>query len=128
MEILVVVRDAEKRKQLSKAANGQAHVASAPAVIAGVLTGPERIMMCGVPAYPVDLAIAMDHITLAAVEQGLGSCWIGAYNQEEARKVLGIPAKYMIVCLMTLGFPDDEGRPKTRKALKEIVCYDTFSE
>jgi nitroreductase len=124
----VVVRDAEKRKLLSKAANGQAHVAGAPVVIAGVSTSPERIMMCGVPAYPVDLAIALDHITLAAIEQGLGTCWIGAFNQEEARKVLGIPAKNMIVCLMTLGFPDDEGRPKTRKLFKEVICYDTYSE
>jgi nitroreductase len=124
----VVVRDPEKRKQLSKAANGQAHVAGAAAVIAGVSISPERIMMCGVPAYPVDLAIALDHITLAAIDQGLGTCWIGAFNQEEARKVMGIPSKCMIVCLMTIGYPDDEGRPKTRKTLKEVVCYDTFSE
>ena len=55
----VVVRDVEKRKQLSKAANGQAHVAGAPVVIAGVATGTDRIMMCGVPAYTVDLAIAL---------------------------------------------------------------------
>jgi len=124
----VVVRDIEKRKQLSKAANGQAHVAGAPVVIAGVATGADRIMMCGVPAYPVDLAIAIDHMTLAAVGQGLGSCWIGAFSQDEARKVMGIPDNYMIVGLLTLGFPADEGRPKTRKSLDEIVCYDTYSE
>jgi nitroreductase len=124
----VVVRDLEKRKQLSKAANGQAHVAGAPVVIAGVATSADRIMMCGVPAYPVDLAIAIDHMTLAAVDEGLGSCWIGAFSQDEARKVMGIPDNYMIVGLLTLGFPADEGRPKTRKSLNEIVCYDTYSE
>jgi len=124
----VVVKDAEKRKQLSKAANGQAHVAGAPVVIAGVATVPENMMMCGVPGYPVDLAIAIDHMTLAAVDAGLGSCWIGAFSQDESRKVMGIPDNYLIVCLLTLGFPADEGRPKTRKSLDEIVCYDTYSE
>ena len=124
----VVVRDAEKRKQLSIAANGQAHVASAPAVIAGVATLTDRMMMCGISTYPVDLAIAIDHMTLAAVSEGLGSCWIGAFSQEQAKKVIGVPDKYMIVGLLTLGVPVEEGRAKTRKSLKEIVCYDTFTE
>ena len=124
----VVVRDLEKRKQLSKAANGQAHVAGAPVVIAGVATKTDRIMMCGVPAYTVDLAIAIDHMTLAAVAEGLGSCWIGAFSQDEARKVMGIPDNCVIVGLLTLGFPTEEGRPKTRKSLDETVCYETYSE
>lgn len=124
----IVVRDLEKRKQLSKAANGQAHVASAAAVIAGVATSTARIMMCGVPAYPVDLAIAIDHMTLAAVAEGLGSCWIGAFSQDEAKRIMGIPNSCTIVCLLTLGFPAEEGRTKTRKSLEEVVCYDTYSE
>ena len=124
----VAVRDAETRKQLSKAANGQVHVASAPVVIAGVATSTVRIMMCGVPAYPVDLAIAIDHMTLVAVEEGLGTCWIGAFRQDEAREIMGIPDTCRIVCLLTLGFPAEEGRPKTRKSLEEVVCYDRYSE
>jgi len=124
----VVVKDAVKRVLLSEAANGQAHVASAPVVIAGVATVPDNMMMCGVPGYPVDLAIALDHMTLAAVDEGLGSCWIGAFSQEKARAVMEIPDSYLIVCLLTLGYPDDEGRPKTRNTLEEIVCYDTFKE
>jgi nitroreductase len=124
----VVVSDTEKRKKLSLAANGQTHVANAPIVIAAVAVETDRIMMCGVPAYPVNLAIAIDHMTLAAVDQGLGSCWIGAFSQDEVRKVLNIPDNCMVVCLLTLGFPADEGRPKSRKSLDEIICYDTFTE
>jgi len=100
-----VARDAEKRKQLSKTANGQAHVAGTPVVIAGAATETDRIMMCGVPAYPVDLAIAIDHMILAAVGQGPEICWIGAFSQKEARKVMGILDKCRIVCLLTLGLP-----------------------
>ena len=124
----IVVRDPEKRKLLSIAANGQPHVAGAPVVIAGIATDINRIMMCGLPTYQIDLAIAIDHITLAAVNEGLGTCWIGAFSQEQARKVLGVPDSYTIVGLLPLGFPAEEGRPKNRKSLDEIVCYETFSE
>lgn len=122
----VVVRDGEKRVLLSDASGGQAHVAAAPVVIAAVTTAPDNMMMCEVPGYPVDLAIAVDHMTLAAVDEGLGTCWIGAFSQDKAREILGIPNNCKIVALLTLGYPDDPGRPKTRKSLDEIVCYETY--
>ena len=124
----VVVRDPQKRQELAKASGGQPHVAQAPVVIAAVSTVPDGLMRGGVPGYAVDLAIAVDHMTLAAVDEGLGTCWIGAFSQEAARAALNIPAKYTIVSLLTLGFPKQPGRPKTRKSLEEIICYDTFSE
>ena len=124
----VVVQDPQKRQALSKASGGQPHVAQAPVVIAAVSTMPEGLMRCGVPGYAVDLAIAVDHITLAAVDEGLGTCWIGAFSQEATREILNIPAKYTIVSLLTLGFPKQPGRPKNRKALDEIVCRETFTE
>jgi nitroreductase len=124
----VVVRDPQKRQALAKASGGQNHVAQAPVVIAAVSTMLEPVMRCGVPAYAVDLAIAVDHITLAAVDEGLGTCWIGAFSQEAAREILNIPSKYMIVALLPMGFPKQSGRPKMRKSLNEIVCYDTFIE
>jgi nitroreductase len=122
----VVVRDGEKREQLSAASGGQRHVAEAPVVIAAVGTMPENMMLCDVPAYPVNLAIAIDHMTLAAVDEGLGTCWIGAFKQDVARKILEVPENCKIVALLTLGYPRDQGRPKDRKPLSEIVCYDTY--
>jgi len=87
----IVVKDKERRKALSRAAGGQPHLAEAPVVIVAVATMPEYIMRCGIPAYAVDLAIAVDHMTLAAADEGLGTCWIGAFSQDEARAVLGVP-------------------------------------
>ena len=124
----VIVRDIQRRQKLVQAAEGQTFVGQAPVVIAAVATQPNPMMICGVPAYAVDLAIAVDHITLAAVDEGLGTCWIGAFSQEAARKILNVPAKYKIVALMPLGYPKEPGRPKTRKSLDEIVCYETFKE
>ena len=122
----VVVREPEKRKQLAEAAAGQSFVGEAPVVLVAVSLNPERIMSCQVPAYAVDLAIAVDHITLAAVEEGLGTCWIGAFSQQEVKEILNIPTSYKVVALLPLGFPADSPGSKVRKSLEELICYETF--
>lgn len=123
----VVVTDAQRRQDLARASRNQAFVGQAPVVIAAVALEPDQTMMCGVERYAVDLAIAVDHITLAAVEKGLGTCWIGAFDQEETRRILGVPAQYKIVALLPLGYPADDPRPKSRKDLEEIVSWEKFS-
>ena len=124
----VVVRDVKKRKELAEAALGQSFIAQAPVIIVAVGLDPEHIMSSEVPAYAVDLAIAVDHMTLAAVEEGLGTCWIGAFDQDGVKEVLEIPERYKVVALLPLGFPADKPGPKSRKNIKEIVCYENFKE
>lgn len=124
----VVVKDRKKREKLSEAACNQSFVAEAPVVIAAVSLNPEYIMRCDVPAWAVDLAIAVDHMTLQAIELGIGSCWIGAFYQDKAKKILGVPEKYMIVSLLTLGYPDDKPRGKNRKKINEIICFERFDQ
>ncbi|MBA7485532.1 MAG: nitroreductase [Firmicutes bacterium] len=124
----VVVQDVESRKKLGRAAGDQSFVGEAPVVIAAVALRTDHIMMCGVHSYPVDLAIAVDHITLAAVEEGLGSCWIGAFSQAEVKRILNIPKQYMVVALLPIGYPAETGGLKSRKPLETIVSYETFSE
>ncbi len=125
----VVVRDEERRKRLARAANNQMWIAGAPIVIAAVATDPRSIMTCGIPRYAVDTAIAIDHMTLAAVEEGLGTCWIGAFSQEQAREVLGVADDCMVVTLMPLGHPASRAPvAKSRKRLRDIVRYEQDSE
>ncbi len=124
----VVVRDAQKRKELAEAALNQNFIAEAPIVIVAVALNPDHIMSSGVPAFAVDLAIAVDHMTLKATEEGLGTCWIGAFSQEKVKKVLEIPERYKVVVLLPLGFPADTPEPKSRKNIEEIVCYENFSD
>ena len=78
--------------------------------------------------HPVDLAIAIEHIALAAADEGLGSCWIGAFSQDEVRKILGVPDEYKVVTAMPVGYPKGEQSRRPRKPLEEIVCYETFKE
>ncbi len=122
----VVVRDADVRQRLVPACSNQQFVGQAPVVVAGVGLMPDRLMRCDVPGDPVDVAIAMEHLALAAAAEGLGTCWIGAYYQDQVREVLNIPDTVKIVQLMTLGYPADEPRPKSRKPVEEIVCYDRW--
>jgi nitroreductase len=122
----VVVMDGARRRALSEAAFGQRHVAQAPVVIAAVSTRPGYIMSCGVPSFPVDLAIAVDHMTLAAVAEDLGTCWIGAFSQDRVRQALGIPEGCTVAALLTLGFPRTVPEAKPRKALHEVICWETF--
>ncbi len=124
----VVVKERKRRQELAQAANGQIFIGEAPIIIAAVATNVEHIMTCGVPSYAVDLAIAVDHVTLAAVDEGLGTCWIGAFSQQRVREILRIPAKYRVVTLLPLGFARKGKGMKIRKALEEIVCYEIFKQ
>lgn len=124
----IVVKSSQKRKELATAANYQNFLGEAPIVIVAVALNPEEIMGSGVPTYPIDLAIAVDHMTLQAHEEGLGTCWIGSFSQSEVKRILNIPEKYKVVTLFPLGFPADSPKTKTRKDLKEIICYESFRE
>ncbi len=124
----VVVKDSNKRKALTQAANNQAFVGQAPIIIVAVALKPERIMACGIPSYAVDLAIAMEHVVLAAVDEGLGTCWIGAFSQENVRRIMGIPDKYKVVTVMPMGYPAGEMAAKPRKPIEEVVCYEKFTK
>ena len=96
---------------------------------------PLVICACGLPAQnwvrrdgknynDVDVAIVMDHLILAAADQGLGTCWIGAFDPAAAREVLGLPKDVEPIAFTPLGYPADEPRPKRRKPLSELVRYE----
>lgn len=71
-----------------------------------------------------NVAIVMDHLILAATSLGLGTCWIGAFNPDEARKILGFPEDVKPVVFATLGYSNDQPRPKVRKPIGELVRYE----
>lgn len=98
---------------------------------------PLIICACGIPGQAwtrkdgknycdIDLAIAMDHLVLAATDLGLGTCWIGAFDPEATRRVLGLPDDVEPIAFTPLGYPDDQPRPKKRKPLTELVRYERW--
>jgi len=74
----------------------------------------------------VDAAIAADHMTLAAVDAGLGTCWIAAFDPDAVRQAMELPDGIDPLILLPIGFPNASGREKSRKDLKEIVRYEKW--
>ena len=122
----IVVKDKNLRKKLVPACKNQEFVGEAPVVIAGCGTNPDYKMSNGEFAYPIDLAIALDHMSLEAASLGLGTCWIGAFYQDQVKNILRVPEDVRIVNLLTLGYPKKLGTKTGRKLLSEIVCYDKY--
>ena len=122
----IVVKDKQLKKKLVPACRNQKFVGEASVIIAGCATNLEHIMPCGEHSYPIDLGIALDHISLQAAALDLGTCWIGAFYQDKVKNILGIPKGVRVVSLMTLGFPIELGIKTMRKPLTEIVCYDKY--
>ncbi len=74
----------------------------------------------------VDVAIVMDHLILEATNQGLGTCWIAAFNASAAREILGTPDHVEPLIFTPLGYPADEPGEKERKPLEELVRYERW--
>lgn len=77
-------------------------------------------------AAEVDATIAMTHLVLAAADEGLGTCWIAAFDPKAAREVLGLPADVVPSAFTPLGYPADAFPPKKRKPVEEIVRRDRW--
>ncbi len=123
----VVVKDLETRKKLRAVSKDQKFVEEAPVVIACCAKTDGHIMTCGQACYPIDVAIAIDHMTLAAVELGLGTCWVGAFFEDKVKEILDIPKDVRIVELLTIGYPKASlNNPKQRLSLDEIVFKDRW--
>lgn len=75
----------------------------------------------------IDCAIVMDHMILAATNLGLGTCWICAFDVQEARKILKIPEGVEPITFTPVGYPADMPKEKKRKSIHQIVCYENWS-
>lgn len=68
-----------------------------------------------------------EHLFLAAVNRGLGACWIGHLDVGKASEVLELPDNMACLFLMPVGFPAEEPEAKDRKSIDEIVFYETWN-
>ncbi len=122
----IVVKDENTRSRLVSAAHYQKFVGQAPVTIVACSTESERIMPCGQHAYTVDLSIAVSFMMLEATELGLGTCWLGAFDEEAVKEILGIPSDIRVPAMFTLGYADENPVARPRKALKDIVCHEKY--
>jgi nitroreductase len=122
-----VVRSEEQKKGLAKAALGQMFLAEAPVVIvvcAVPSRSARRYRERGEKLYCIqDTAAATQNILLSATAIGLGTCWIGAFDEEGVRRVLGLGLDMKPVALIPVGYPAEKPSPPRRRATEEIVHY-----
>ena len=113
------VRDASLRGALCTACNGQQMVAEAPDALV-VWADGERMMGCGQSAATVDCSIALSFMLLRATELGLGSCWLGAFDQNAVKQLLGLPQEAVVVAVSPLGHPAETPAARPRKDPDEV--------
>ena len=109
----IVVKDPKRKRMLDVSEWAQ----QAPVVIVG----------CTEASTPTDIAIAFEHLVLAAVDLGLGTCWIGRWGaDDEIKKALGIPANVRVLAVTPLGYAAESPALKPRKPLSQIVHHEKF--
>ena len=92
----------------------------------GFLNAPLIVVACCKEGREFDCAIAVDHLILAATNEGLGTCWVGWIQREEIRKLLGIPQDIEIPVIIPIGYADESPAPRARKPLNELIQVDAF--
>jgi len=106
----------------------QSSVSTAAAVIV-CLADPEMSRPVGpFNGFHIDLAIAIKYMALTAWELGIGSCWIGAFQEDMVKALLNIPEALRVVSLLILGYPDEQPRTKNRKSLYELFHYQRYGQ
>ncbi len=123
---VVVVQDKELRKQLADH-SGESFLAEAPVNIV-LCADPERSAQYfeerGREVFALqDATIAATYIQLAAVAEGLGSAWVGTFEERGLLSLLDLPEGLRPVAILALGYPAEVPEPTPRRKLRDIVLY-----
>jgi len=128
----IVIRDPQMKEKIAGACGGQSFIAQAPIVI--VACGRDIDYNRGgyMDRYSmlVDVSIALTHLILAARAEGLGTCWIGFFENERVKGLLGVPSGWDVVGVTPLGYPqgDPFSARSSRKGPEEVVCEGSFKD
>ena len=123
---LIVIHTEGREDELRRIYNKDWFV-QAPLVICACGVPEERwVGEDGMDYLGVDVAIVMDHFILAATDEGLGTCWIGAFNKDVAREVLRIPEEIQPIVFTPLGYPAETAGSKVRRPREDLILYEQW--
>jgi len=126
----IIVRDSKVKQGLCEAALNQKFIEEAPVVIvvcASPMQSAQGYGSRGINLYCLqDTAAATQNILLAAHAMGLSTCWVGAFSEEEAKRVLGVPDGVRPIAIVPVGHAAERPRIRPRKQLTEIMHHETF--
>ena len=118
---MVVITDRQRLKDLVPICKDQSFVGDCSAFLVGIDDPQQKWAK-------VDLTIALDHLTLAAVDEGLGTCWIGAFDQTRMAEFIGLPADRTITVCLALGYPEETPAARGRKKTEDLFFWDRYGE
>lgn len=122
----VVVQSERQRQALGEGYSREWFWRAPVIIVVCVEPGRAWVRSDGKNYADVDGAIALDHMTLCAAAEGLGTCWIAAFDVEKVRRVLGLPAGIDPLAMTPLGYSKDTARAKSRKAVGEVVWHEQW--
>ncbi|MGZ4894442.1 MAG: nitroreductase family protein [Halobacteriota archaeon] len=73
------------------------------------------------PGIAFNVAIAIEHIVLRALDFGLGSCWVRLLDEQKILAIFGWKKSIHVVALLPLGYPDETPNPRKRRAIEELI-------
>ena len=121
----IVVKNPAVKEKMAEACHNQPSIQQAPVCIAVVDEEP-GMMSCGQPVDAVDASIALSFLILKAHEEGLGTCWLGYFDKDKVKAVLGIPENMSVVAVTPLGYAAESPEARPRKPLEEITRYNKY--
>ena len=116
-----IISSEEDRKKISQCYNREWFATAPVVIIASILHDEEWVRSDGKHHGDIDIAIAVEHLCLAATEQGLGTCWVCNFDAELCKKSFGLGENEEAAVLIPIGYPADDLKEKKRKAIEEIV-------
>jgi nitroreductase len=126
----IIIRKQETKHKLAEAALNQTFIEEAPVVIVACANenrSAQRYGQRGATLYCLqDTAAAIQNINLAAHALRLGTCWIGAFNEDEARQILNIPEGIRPIAIVPVGVPNESPQPRKKRPTDEIVHKERF--
>lgn len=124
----IVVNDEDLKRQVKAACTNSKRLGDAPLIVVACARLDEAVATVGgyMNSYPVDVGMALSHLSLAATSEGLGTSWVFAFNEEKVKAALGIPDDAKVVGLSPLGYPEALEPPAGRKHLSEILSYNAY--
>lgn len=129
----IVVQNEEIRKAVAQASHNQMFMAEAPAIIVAVGFPEKAYKKMGGSgnSVDIDIAIALDHLMLAAAAEELGTCWIGAFDEQAVKDILDVPGNARVVALTPLGYPASAGLlhmidGSKRRRRDQVIAFEKF--
>ncbi|MCL6430296.1 MAG: nitroreductase family protein [Anaerolineae bacterium] len=124
----IAVTDPEKRARLARAGGPKAAMEAAPLIVVACARPQASGHRNELDYFMLDMGIAVEHLVLEATSLGLGTCWVGWFDEDVVKDALNIPADVRVVALVPVGYPAEDPPARVRRSLPEILSWNGWQK